>query len=106
VDIVNDIKEYVGHSWYTDKSGGGRSPMDGVTEPKFTGQEGIKEIDHEGKYDWTKAVRYKGQPAEGGPLAQMLISYLAGREDAQKLVRSRPWVRRGRWAYSFPVSEG
>ncbi len=86
VDIVNDIQEFVGHSWYTDKSGGGRSPMDGVTEPKFTGQEGIKEIDHEGKYDWTKAVRLNGKPMEGGPLAQMLISYLAGREDAQKLV--------------------
>lgn len=86
VDIINDIQEFVGHSWYTDESGGGRSPMDGVTEPKFTGQEGIKEIDREGKYDWTKAVRLNGQPMEGGPLAQMLISYLAGREDAQKLV--------------------
>jgi [NiFe] hydrogenase large subunit len=86
VDLLNDIQEFVGHSWYTDRSGGGRNPKDGITEPKFTGQEGIKEIDHEGKYDWTKAVRFKGQPMEGGPLAQMLMAYLAGREPAKKLV--------------------
>lgn len=86
IDLLKDIAEFVGHSWYTDESGGGKNPMNGVTEPKFTGQEGIKEIDHEGKYDWTKAVRLKGQPMEGGPLAQMLLAYVSGREDAKKLV--------------------
>jgi [NiFe] hydrogenase large subunit len=86
VDLLKDIEEFVGHSWYTDRSGEGRNPMDGITEPKFTGQEGIKEIDHEGRYDWTKAVRFKGKPMEGGPLAQMLLAYLAGREPAKKLV--------------------
>lgn len=86
IDLLSDIQEFVGHSWYTDRSGGGRNPSDGVTEPRFTGKEGIKEIDHEGKYDWTKAVRLKGEPMEGGPLAQMLMAYLAGREPAVKLV--------------------
>ncbi len=86
VDLNKDIQEFVGHSWYTDRSGGGRSPADGITEPKFTGTEGIGEIDREGKYDWTKAVRFKGVPAEGGPLAQMLLAYLAGREPARQLV--------------------
>lgn len=86
IDLEKDIEEYVGHSWYTDRSGGGRNPMDGVTEPEFTGREGIKEIDHEGKYDWTKAVRLKGKPMEGGPLAQMLLAYTSGRPQAKKLV--------------------
>lgn len=86
VDLHKDIGEYVGHSWYTEQCGGGKNPMAGVTEPNFTGTEGIREIDHEGKYDWTKAVRYQGKPAEGGPLAQMLMAYTAGREPAKKLV--------------------
>ncbi len=86
VDLLKDIEEYVGHSWYTSRSGGGRNPMEGITEPDFTGADGIKEIDHEGKYDWTKAVRLKGRPMEGGPLAQMLIAYASGREPAKRLV--------------------
>lgn len=86
IDLLKDIEEYVGHSWYTDRSGGGKNPINGVTEPEFTGKEGIKEIDHEGKYDWTKAVRLKGKPMEGGPLAQMLMAYLSSREQARKLV--------------------
>ncbi len=86
VDLMKDIGEYVGHSWYTDRCGGGINPSEGITEPNFTGKEGIGEIDHEGRYDWTKAVRFKGKPAEGGPLAQMLIAYASGSEPAKKLV--------------------
>lgn len=86
IELLKDIEEYVGHSWYTDRCGGGRNPSDGITEPQFTGKDGIKEIDHDGKYDWTKAVRLKGRPMEGGPLAQMLIAYASGREQARRLV--------------------
>ena len=86
IDLMKDIGEFVGHSWYTGRCGGGRNPIDGITEPEFTGKEGIKEIDHEGKYDWTKAVRFRGKPMEGGPLAQMLMAYLSGRPQAKKLV--------------------
>ncbi|HHL39489.1 MAG TPA: nickel-dependent hydrogenase large subunit [Deltaproteobacteria bacterium] len=86
IDLLDDIEEYVGHSWYTDRCGGGKNPSVGETEPDFTGTEGIKEIDHEGRYDWTKAVRLKGRPMEGGPLAQMLVAYASGREEAVRLV--------------------
>ena len=78
----SDVKEYTSHSWYTDRSGGGLVPYDGVTEPKFT------EIDTNGKYTWSKAVRIGDKPMEVGPLSRMLVAYTSGREDVKKIIDS------------------
>ena len=47
-------------------------PWVGETEPAFTGWQA------EGKYSWVKAPRYNGEPAQVGPLAQVLIGYAQG----------------------------
>ena len=60
------ISEHVYYSWYEDYEGG-KHPYEGVTLPYACGQESRK-------YSWAKAPRYEGQPAETGPLAEMLMS--------------------------------
>lgn len=47
-------------------------PWKGETEPDLT------DWDPEKKYSWVKAARYHGQPAEVGPLADVLIGYAQG----------------------------
>ncbi|MGD8450367.1 MAG: nickel-dependent hydrogenase large subunit [Phycisphaerae bacterium] len=70
------VSEHVAHSWFMDYAGG-RHPFEGETRPYATGGEGTK-------YSWAKAPRYSGQPAEVGPLAEMII---AGRPLFADLVR-------------------
>lgn len=60
------IEEHVAYSWYQDYDGG-RHPFQGETEPYATGDENRK-------YSWCKAPRYNGQPAETGPLAELVVS--------------------------------
>lgn len=60
------VAEHVAFSWYADYEGG-IHPMNGETRPYATGREGKK-------YSWAKAPRYDGQPAETGPLAEMVIA--------------------------------
>ena len=60
------ISEHVAHSWYADYPGG-LHPREGRTQPYASGHDS-------GKYSWAKAPRYDGQPAETGPLAEMLLS--------------------------------
>ncbi len=64
--VPERIAEHVACSWCGDYAGG-RHPFDGATEPYATGGEG-------GKYSWAKAPRYDGQPAETGPLAEMVVA--------------------------------
>lgn len=59
------IAEHVAHSWFHDYNGG-KHPFDGETKPYATGNEGER-------YSWAKAPRYRGQPAETGPLAEAVI---------------------------------
>lgn len=59
------ISEFVDYSWYVDYEGG-RHPFKGETKPYATGEESRK-------YSWSKAPRYKDQPAETGPLAELVI---------------------------------
>ncbi|MHB8840948.1 MAG: nickel-dependent hydrogenase large subunit [Candidatus Aquicultor sp.] len=81
---------YTKFSWFDDKVGGGKHPLDSGQEPiNYTG---IDPLDNQepvkGKYDWTQAVRYgdDNKPMEVGPLAQMLVGYLAGRPEIKKAV--------------------
>jgi len=61
-----NITEDVSHSWF---AGGGKNhhPYNGQSSPYATGSEDLR-------YSWAKAPRYKGIPAETGPLAEMVIS--------------------------------
>lgn len=64
-----DVTEYVKHSWYESKTG--LNPANGETKVKFT------EYNTDDKYSYGKAVRCKDLPAESGPLARMVNTYLA-----------------------------
>jgi len=57
------VTEDVSHAWYADDEGP-RHPGDGVTRPART----------DGGYSWAKAPRYRGLPAETGPLAEAVIA--------------------------------
>jgi len=69
-----NVREFVGHSYYNDTSGGaGYSPFDGETDPL---------MGKSGAYSWLKAPRYmwSGSTAtvcEVGPLARMAITHLS-----------------------------
>lgn len=64
-----DVNEFVKHSWYESKTG--LNPAEGETKAKFTS------YDTEAQYSWGKAVRCKGKSTEVGPLARMIVAYLA-----------------------------
>lgn len=87
---LDDVKLFTKHSWYDDEAGQGKHPLEvGQESFKFT-ELNEKENENlpEGKYDWTQAARYGDQnrPMEVGPLAEMLVTYVSGQPDAQKLV--------------------
>lgn len=60
-----EVNEHVAYSWFAPYEGG-RHPLDGVTDPHATGNEGKR-------YSWAKAPRYRDHPAETGPLAEMMV---------------------------------
>jgi len=64
------VTEDSAHAWY--KSGGPLHPWKGETDPSFT------DWKEDGKYSWVKAPRYDGQPAQVGPLANVLVGYASG----------------------------
>jgi len=88
----NQTRQYTKHSWFADSVGAGKHPLDVGQEPieftKMPPLEGPKLPS--GKYDWTQAVRYGSDdlPMEVGPLAEMLVAYVAGRPEAKQLVDS------------------
>ncbi len=72
------VKESVKHSWYEGEWA--KHPFDETTEPKYTGfQDG-------GKYSWVKAPTFYDQPAQVGPLANVLCMYAAGHAPTKKYV--------------------
>ncbi len=64
------IKEHVRHSWYEGDEA--LAPYDGKSEPKFT------QIGDTDTYSWLKAPRYNDRATETGPLAAVLVNYVAG----------------------------
>jgi hydrogenase large subunit len=62
----DNITEDVSHSWFAG-SGKSQHPYRGKSSPYATGSEDLS-------YSWAKAPRYKGKPAETGPLSEMVIS--------------------------------
>jgi len=86
---VEEIKEYISHSWYT-YSGGedqGLHPWQGETEFNFTGPKPpFKHLNVEGKYSWLKTPRWKGHPMEVGPLARLLVAFASGNPHVKEVV--------------------
>jgi len=83
------IAEYVTHSWYNYSQGDGKGlhPYDGETSDHYTGPKAPYEfLDTDGKYSWVKAPRYMDQPMEVGPLARMVVAYVAGVPEVKKEV--------------------
>ena len=60
---ATNIKEYVGHSWYSSPSGS--NPASAATTPSYG---------KSGAYTWLKAPRYNGVAYEAGSLARTWIS--------------------------------
>jgi ferredoxin hydrogenase large subunit/hydrogenase large subunit len=55
----------------------GLHPYQGRTDPA---------PEKDGAYSWLKAPRYDGRPHEVGPLARVLVAYLAGNAEVKRLV--------------------
>jgi hydrogenase large subunit len=88
---AEQVQEFIAHSWY-EYSGGdgvGKHPWEGETKLNYTGPKPPYEhLNVDQKYSWLKTPRWKGNPMEVGPLARMLVSYAAGREDVKEVVNS------------------
>ncbi|MEZ0361291.1 MAG: nickel-dependent hydrogenase large subunit [Hydrogenobacter sp.] len=85
------VEEYVTHSYYKYSVGDqkGLHPFEGETVLNYTGPEPpYEQLNVDGKYSWLKAPRYKGLPAEVGPLARILALYARNELNAKELVNS------------------
>jgi [NiFe] hydrogenase large subunit/hydrogenase large subunit len=83
------VTEYVDHSWYEyqDGQGKGLHPWKGESEAKYTGPKPPYEfLDTDKKYSWVKAPRYDEAPMEVGPLARILVAYVAGHKESKAAV--------------------
>ncbi|MBM4176181.1 MAG: nickel-dependent hydrogenase large subunit [Ignavibacteria bacterium] len=88
---IEQIKEFIAHSWYeySDGDNAGRHPWSGETKFNYTGPKPpYDQLDVKGKYSWLKTPRWKGNPMEVGPLARLLVGYASGREDIKEVVNS------------------
>jgi len=72
---VSAITESVKHSWFEGQ--GATHPTQAETKPSRDKADG---------YSWIKSPRYQGKVFEVGPLANMLVSYHAGKAKVKKLV--------------------
>jgi len=81
---LENIAEYVQHSWFEYAGGDDRAlhPWQGETKPHYTGpREGtktnIKYLNEKGKYSWAKTPTWRNKVAEVGPLARYMVVYTA-----------------------------
>jgi [NiFe] hydrogenase large subunit/hydrogenase large subunit len=83
------ITEYVDHSWYEYAGGSGKGlhPWDGETAHRYTGPKPpYQQLDTDRQYSWVKSPRYEELPMEVGPLARMLVAYVAGHREVRETV--------------------
>ncbi len=73
-----NVQESVKHSWYD--GDWTRHPWQEETVPQHG------DFDPDGKYSWVKAPSFKGQPAQVGPLANVLAMVAAGHEPTKAYV--------------------
>ena len=81
------ITEDVTHAWY-EGTGAPEHPYDGTTIPQYTGmdkkEDGYAYLKTDEKYSWIKSPLYDGQKVEVGPLARIVVGYVAGDERTKK----------------------
>jgi len=70
--LINNITESSEFAWYNNPAP--LHPWEGSSDPRFTG------YDHDSKYTWCKAPRFKEKAIETGPVAQILAGYHTGNE--------------------------
>jgi hydrogenase large subunit len=75
----DNVKESIKHSWYD--GDWTRHPYEEETVPKYT------DFQDNGKYSWVKSPTFKNQPAQVGPLANVLGMYAAGHKKTQELAK-------------------
>ncbi len=86
---VEQVKEFVTHSWYKYAGGDGVGlhPWSGETEFNYTGPKPpYDQLNVDGKYSWMKTPRWKGHAMEVGPLSRMLVAYASGHKEVQDVV--------------------
>jgi len=86
---VEEVKEYIAHSWYSYSKGdaAGLHPFQGETEFNFTGPKPpFEQLEVSGKYSWLKTPRWKDHPMEVGPLARLLVGFARGSKDVKEVV--------------------
>jgi len=84
-----EIKEYIAHSWYTYDGGNevGVHPWAGETNISYSGPKPpFESLEGYDKYSFLKTPRWKDNAMEVGPLARLVVSYVAGREDVKEAV--------------------
>lgn len=74
----DNVAECISRAWY--KGDWTKHPYDEETVPNYT------DFKENGKYSWLKAPRFRGEPMQVGPLAQVLIGYALGHELTKKYV--------------------
>ena len=72
----DNVKESIKHSWYEGEWN--RHPYKGETVPNYT------DWQDDGKYSWVKAPTFQDEPAQVGPLANVLCMFAAGHKPTQK----------------------
>ena len=85
-----EIREYIGSSWYDYKGGdaAGLHPWAGETKINYSGPKPpFETLEGHAKYSFVKTPRWKENPMEVGPLARLLVSYASGHTDVQELVK-------------------
>jgi hydrogenase large subunit len=71
-----NVTESIARAWYD--GNWSKHPFEEDTEPKYT------TFEDNGKYSWVKAPRFKGNPMQVGPLAQVLVGFALGHKPTVK----------------------
>jgi hydrogenase large subunit len=71
-----NVSESIARAWYD--GDWSKHPFEEDTEPKYT------KFEDNGKYSWVKAPRFKGNPMQVGPLAQVLVGFALGHKPTVK----------------------
>ncbi len=90
LNAEDQIKEYIGHSWYDYSVGKneGLHPYHGETKLDYSGPKPpFDYLDTNASYSWLKSPRWRGHPMEVGPLARVLVLYAKGNEQTRELAQ-------------------
>jgi hydrogenase large subunit len=71
-----NVTESIARAWYDGTWS--KHPFEETTDPKYT------KFEDNAKYSWVKAPRFKGNPMQVGPLAQVLVGFALGHKATVK----------------------